>query len=563
MPALDLWPLLETLTIRTKTGKLHRLNRNDKFAWAQREVVREIEWQYNHGLPVRIIVLKGRQLGCSTLIEAILFIWSFLYPGSNSLVLSKDQESSDYLFGMFKLYWERGPFHGLFETKYDRANYMEWHGTRSSVKTDTAKQENVGRSMTVQAAHCSEVAFWDKADEITGSLGEAIPYEHGTIVVYESTAQGVGNFFHDEWEKSRNRLSTFTPMFFAWFLHDEYCVRDHNLTFAELEDDERELLKTYPEMTLGNLAWRRRKLQSYTNPEKFKEEYPCCPEEAFLATGTNVFPLEKLKQCFDPDVDVEQGYLVNDNGKLTWVDDPRGHTWVYKRPDQRYRRRYVVAVDSTWTVEGDPGCIQVLDRASMEQVAVWHGRADPETLGNISLALALWYGPETILNAEIQGGGKRVMQVWRDANWTNLWYDYRPDHPRLRKSVLGWNTTFESKTTMLGTMQGVILRKHLILHHPATYYEMTHYIANEDGTWGPARRKGHDDTVMALGVAIMTVVTEAGNMDYSGMAAPEPAHIPGLTPPRFPNQGKALAEVPGLGRFAPTGTDDPSVWEVY
>ena len=180
----------------------------------------------------------------------------------------------------------------------------------------------------------------------------------------------------------------------------------------------------------------------------------------------------------------------------------------------------------------------------MEQVAVWHGRADPETLGNISLALAIWYGPATILNSEIQGGGKRVMQVWRDADWPNLWYDYRPDHPRLRKSVLGWNTTFESKTTMLGTMQGVILRQGLLIHHPATYYEMTHYIANEDGTWGPARRKGHDDTVMALGVAIMTVVTETGSMDYSAMAAPGPSHIPGMTPPRKSRPTETSAMTP-------------------
>jgi hypothetical protein len=554
---------LETLTIRTKTGKLHKLSRHDKFAWAQRELVNEIEWQYNNGLPVRIIVLKGRQLGCSTLTEAILFIWCFLHPGTNALVLSKDQESSDYLLGMYKLFWQRGPFQGLYETKYDRSNYMEWHGTRSSVTTDTANKADVGRSKTIQAAHCSEVAFWEKADEIVAGLGEAIPYEHGTIVIYESTAQGVGNFFHDEWNKAQTHQSTFTPMFFPWFKHTEYAVEDHGLRFQDLEDDERELLKTYPEMTLAHLAWRRRKLQSYTNPEKFKEEYPCCPEEAFLSTGTNVFPLEKLKQCFDPEVSVDQGYLINNNGALEWVDDPRGHTWVYKRPDSRYRRRYVVAVDSTWTVEGDPGCVQVLDRASMEQVAVWHGKADPETLGNISLALAMWYGPETLLNAEIQGGGKRVMQVWRDANWPNIWYDYRSDHPKLRKQVLGWNTTFESKRTMLGTMQGVIQRKHLLIHHPATYYEMTHYVATVDGEFGPARRSGHDDTVMALGVAIMTVITETGSMDYAAMAAPGPAHVPGLTPPRFPNQGKPLSQVPGLERFGASVDEDPSVWSTY
>ena len=95
MANLSLWPLLEQLTIRTKAAKLHRLNRNDRFAWAQREFVSEIERQYNAGLPVRIIVLKGRQLGISTLTEAVLFLWCFLHPGSSSLVLSHEKEHAE------------------------------------------------------------------------------------------------------------------------------------------------------------------------------------------------------------------------------------------------------------------------------------------------------------------------------------------------------------------------------------------------------------------------------------------------------------------------------------
>lgn len=82
MPNLSLWPMLEQLEIRTKGGKRIKLNRDDPFAWAQREFVAEVERQYNAGLPVRIIVLKGRQLGISTVTEAILFLWAFIHPGS-------------------------------------------------------------------------------------------------------------------------------------------------------------------------------------------------------------------------------------------------------------------------------------------------------------------------------------------------------------------------------------------------------------------------------------------------------------------------------------------------
>jgi hypothetical protein len=552
MPNLDLWPLLEQLTIKTKTAEIKKLRRDDPFAWAQREFVSEIERQYNQGLPVRIVVLKGRQLGLSTLTEAVLFIWCFLHPGTNAMVLSKEQNDSEYLASMTKRYWEQGPFMGLFPTKYNRLDYMEWDGINSSILIDTAKKADVGRGRTIQAAHCSEVAFWDNADEITASLGEAIPYQHGTIVIYESTANGVGGMFHDEWMKAidpEDDKSVFTPMFFPWWEHEEYAVAKTHLKYGDLDEEERDLLSTYPKLTMGKLAWRRRKLTTYANPEKFKEEYPMCPEEAFLSTGSNVFPLTKLAACYDPSAEVEQGYLYQDGAKLEWVDDPNGHTWVYKRPDPRLLRRYVVACDPTWTVEGDPACIQVMDRASMEQVAVWHGSADPEWVGAIALAMARWYGPSTILNTEVQGGGKAVMRIWREAHWPNIWLDRRTDRIRQVMQAYGWQSTYEQKKLLLATMQGVMHRKTLLIHHPATYYELTHYINNEDGTYGPARRSGHDDTVISLGIAIMTCVTEIETLDYTAMAAPPPLYIPGQTPPHIADMGRTV-EPMDLTRFA-------------
>ena len=114
MPNLRLWDLLEQLEIRTKDAQIIKLDRNAPFAWAQREFVAEVERQYNAGLPVRIIVLKGRQVGISTVTEAILFLWGFIHPHSFSLVLSMEKDDSAYLLEMTKRYWTSGPFYGLF-----------------------------------------------------------------------------------------------------------------------------------------------------------------------------------------------------------------------------------------------------------------------------------------------------------------------------------------------------------------------------------------------------------------------------------------------------------------
>lgn len=194
----------------------------------------------------------------------------------------------------------------------------------------------------------------------------------------------------------------------------------------------------------------------------------------------------------------------------------------------------------------------------MEQVAVWHGSADPDTVGDIALAMAYWYGAGTILNTEVQGGGKTVLNHWRDANYPHIFMDQRPDRPKKFMQALGWNSTYETKKWMLGTMQGIIARKQVTLHHPATYFEMTRYIANEDGTYGPSRRSGHDDTVISLGIALMTIVLERALPTEGSPApftAPAPPYVPGQTPPKLAREYGNVVSLPGQGRFNPMDDD--------
>ena len=158
------------------------------------------------------------------------------------LVLSKEKDDSKYLFQMTKRYWTHGPFHDLFgPLKYDTKEEMVWDAPiDSTMRVATATKDEVGRGMTIQACHCSEVAFFgDQADTIIPGLENAIPNDHGSIWIHESTAQGVGGYFHDEWMSATDPeggKSDFVPMFFPWFWHDEYEVQNM-LTYDELERD--------------------------------------------------------------------------------------------------------------------------------------------------------------------------------------------------------------------------------------------------------------------------------------------------------------------------------------
>ena len=540
--------MLEELTIRTKQAKEIQLRRDAPFAWAQREFVHEVERQYNAGEPVRVIVLKGRQLGISTITEAILFLWAFIHEGSNSLVLSKENEDSKYLYEMTRLFWRQGPFKGLVPLTYDTKTEMVWENG-SSVMTSTANKENVGRGKTLQAVHCSEVAFWELAESNVPSLMEAIPDEHGTICVLESTARGVGGYFHDEWMAATDPTgsrSAFTAMFFPWYRHEFYARPDAHLTYGDLDATERHLIERYhPHMTLPKLAWRRRKIESL--PKKldgFHEEYPNDPEEAFLSTGSNAFPLVQLSEVYDDTVGWDRGFLYNHNGLLTFMDDPTGHLTVYRTPDRAKVQQYAVGVDPTWSLEGDPCCIQVLNRATMEQVAVWHVAADPRTIGEIALAIGWWYNT-ALLNTEIQGGGRAVVDAWRTASYPRIWTDRRPDKVRRSDGVLCWNTTYETKRWLISVLQGLLYRQDLRIHHRPTYHELSQYILMEDGTYGPARRSGHDDTVMALGIACITATTEQQSLD------PRAFEMATRLPP------------PGMRQLVLAGGGDPGRVPVY
>jgi hypothetical protein len=554
--------MLEQLEIRTKGAKIIKLRRDDPFAWAQREFVAEVERQYNAGLPVRIIVLKGRQVGISTVVEAIIFIWGFLHPNCFSLVLSREKDDSKYLFTMFKRYWEKGPFYDLFDTKYDTKDELVFEPPiGSTVRVATATKDEVGRGMTIQAAHCSEVAFWgDQVDTIIPGLENAIAPDHGTIWIHESTAQGVGGYFHDEWQEATDPdgHSDFTAMFFPWFCHDEYETPTHNLTYEALEDDGKYgdekgvvgfLLNAdvSPAHVLAKMAWRRRKINNAPKGlDGFHEEYPCTPDEAFLSTGSNVFALEHLAQCYKQ-VGYDRGYLFNDGGKLAFNATDAGHMTVYKTPDPKRRQKYALGCDPTKTIEGDPACIQVINRATMEQVAVWHGAANPNQIGQIALAMGYWYN-DALMNTEIQGGGREVMQIWRDAGYSNIWTDRRPDKARRSAQLLGWNTTYETKQWLIGVLQGVITRHDVVIHHPATYHELRQYTCLEDGTFGPARRSGHDDCVMAYGVAVMTAVTEWSSLNLNEVYGTGGSGEQGPSASRLvvANQGRIIDEIPGM-----------------
>lgn len=514
---LNLIPLMKRMTIKKKDLTTEFWNPDETFAWAQNELLAEIERQYNLGLPVRIIVLKARQLGISTASEGVLFNWCFMLPGASSLVIAHETKSSQHLFGMTKTMWETWPFRKLFTEKHSSAKLLGWLETRSQMSVATARNTGSGRSFTYHAVHCSECAFWDSPEELMTGLNQSVPNTHGTIIIIESTANGVGNWYYEEWQRAMRGDSSYIPLFFPWYKHAEYDIPNTTLKYNDLDADERQILAEFPEMTISKLAWRRRTIMDTClgDPKRFQQEYPMTPTEAFLSTGTNVFPLQRLEECFKPKHGV-RGMLNNNNGKLEFVKTIDGPLTIYKWPSKnKVKGKYVVAGDPSRTTYGDGAAIQVINRFTMEQVAVWRGHVDPVPFAHKIMELGYYYNT-ALVNTEIEGPGYATIGVLQELSYPYIWrHRWMDRSPGKVSNTFGWSTNFQRKHWAVAQTINYISQHHLTIHDRSTYLEMRDYVALPGGELGPASESGYDDLCMSMIIAVVTAETEAKNLSWT------------------------------------------------
>lgn len=507
-------PLLSTLTIQTKDLTTERFPITGDFAWAQRPFLSEIERQYNAGKPVRVIVLKARQLGISTAMEAVLFWWAFLHKGTNGLVIAHENEQSEFLFEMTKRYWDHWPFKDIYTTRSATRRRLSWIETGSSLRVATAKNEGAGRGRTLHAVHMSECAFYPDPKALMAGLSKAIPQKHGTIVVLESTANGVGNWFYDEWHRAETGESDYVPLFFPWWKHPEYEMHTTLSTEIELDADEREILRLGA--TYENIEWRRWAIINLcsADEEEFHQEYPSFPEEAFVTSGNSVFPLRALDKCYEPQRG-HNGYLLAENAEATkvrWKADPSGKSplTIFKAPVKGDTRedRYFIAADPSMTVNGDPACIQVINRATMEQVAVWHGQIDPINFARELMMVGRFYN-NAELCPEVEGGGQATIALILTSGYPNVWQHRWADKSPGKVSIsYGWATNYSRKQWCIGVLKSLLADQTITIHDKRTYQQLRQYVVHNNGEWGPSDYKLHDDAVMAFAICVTASQTE-------------------------------------------------------
>lgn len=495
------------LKIRTKAGNLVKFQLNSSQARLN-DKINELQSQ---GKPVRIIILKARQMGFSTLTEGRIFYQTATNKLTNSFIIAHKEEASTNLFNMSKLFFEELPLalrpmkkasnakELIFENPTPNIDEKQKNpGLRSKIKIDTAKNLDAGRSSTIHNLHASEVAFWDNADTVMLGLMQAVPNTPNTMAIIESTANGVGGYFYDVWQKAKRGENDFVPLFFAWFEHAEYRMEVPD-GFA-LTEEEQELKALY-NLEDEQLVWRRWAIRNNCggDVEKFKQEYPSNDEEAFLTSGRPRFDVKTLNTWYVKAKEGIKGYL--EHGQ--WVPDEKGYIEIWENP--KPGRRYVIGADtSEGKVNGDYSAATVWDSKTYKQVAKWHGHIDPDLFGDELANLGTYYN-KALLAPEKNNHGFTTINKLKTLNYINLFqmekYDKTTDETT---KELGFRTDRKTKPLIIDHLAGLIRENQIETMDKDLISECITYIREDDGATN-AQEGCHDDLVMASAIGLFVM----------------------------------------------------------
>lgn len=488
---------MEGLHIRTKSGRIApmRFRPSQEIAW--QTVAPDLD---AHG-KMWYIVLKGRQVYMSTFFQALTFIRTLEQPGTNSLVIAQDLDTSHDLFGKSKMFYDYLPLPKIKAPKIKELDFP-FPGGASRYRVISAGIAAKGRGTTQSCVHCSEVAFWPHPEILTG-LSQAMPDLPDTIWVLESTANGIsgqGRLFYDEWNRAVRGESDNKPIFIPWFTIPEYR-RAPALAPDDWDQEERLLVETF-QVDGEQLAWRRAAIQTRTqgSVDYFHQEYPSSPDEAFISKGNPAFDRFRL-MAMRADVETPQRRLTLESGKL--VDREKGEVRVWREPIPGHA--YAIGADTAeGRTGGDYAAAEILDMQSLEQVAAIHGTIQPYDFAMLLNAVGVWYNKAS-LNIEVYPQGHAVQDVLiRHCLYPNLhrWRG-KPDRVKMNPARLfGWETNVWSRPLLIEAGQRAINRGLTTLREEGLIDELTLFTKTDDGKY--EAEAGHDDRVMALLLALRT-----------------------------------------------------------
>lgn len=427
------------------------------------------------------------------------------------MVVSKDSGSTTHLFGMARKFYNYLPKTELSILPLDKDNrtgikIAEPHGGHIHVQTAGTKT-GAGHSFTVRYLILSEVSRWPEGCEDTiDGLFNAVPDHPDTMIIIESVANGMSDWFYEKWYKDDDYEAIFLP----WFEHEEYrkeIPMDAARYTAQLTDEEKKLIAKY-DLSLEQVEFRRYAIREKCrgSSETFREQYPANADEAFLSSGTSFFHIATVDaiECSQPLVaELQIRKDLSGRTEIFPLDSPQGRFFIWKKPQPHMS--YVMAGDPAEGIEivgapeddcHDYSSAHVIERETGDVVAAFHARVTPDEFGRCKYLLGKYYNWAFSCTETTGGYGGETIRVMLSEGYPSHLIFHDPNNP----AQLGWKTTPANRKPLMASLDMALRAQDIHLHCEKTKRELKTFITKPNGRIEHGQGK-KDDRVFSLAMA--------------------------------------------------------------
>ena len=508
----------------------------------QRKLLRVMFDMWQRDVPIRIILLKARQWGGSTLIQ-VFMIWIQLVHLRqwNSVIVSHIENTAKTIRGMYTKILDNYDPWLLDLNKEDVLKLTPFENSQKTkqlkerackITIGSAEKPEGIRGGDESMAHLSEVSLFPatkgkKPEDLIQACTSGIAEIPKTLIAYESTAKGVGNFFHREWLRAKSGKSNFTPVFVSWFEIDTYAkpISSYELFIDSMTEKEHRLFNMGA--TLEAIAWYRNKLKTSSDEWRVLTEFPSDDIEAFQSTGNRYFDqyhVQRLRsRCSEPifegDITAKELRGKGAMQDIRFVEDKKNSLKVWVMPDvsEKVRDRYVVVIDvgKGKSDAADNSDVVVFDRywqkdgGVPEVAAEWSGHIDMDLLAWKGVQLAKMYGnallvieSNTLETNKVKGEYTEFILDEIAEHYDNL-FSRTPSDKILSGLPIRWgfHTNESSKKMVIAELKANIRDDPYYENNPEACDEMDTYETKENGSLG-AVEGCRDDKVITRAIGI-------------------------------------------------------------
>ena len=405
----------------------------------------------------RVIILKARQMGFSTAVTGYLYHKTITTPGTNTALIGYNSDLTAELLDKVKTFYRTTPDSLKPKIQYNSKYEISFPAIDSKILV-LPSSENVGRGYTLHNVLCTELAFWDKADEKMLAIENAVPAD-GKIII-ESTPNAIGNLYHRMWMAEND----YDKKMYGWWW---------GYTEQEIEVIRRRI----------------------NNPMKFAQEYGL----EFLSSGRPVFSSDLIKRLrkgiykigdkVKDETGAEHTVTQNEDGLIMYIPP---------RPD----RNYVAGADVAEGVTGgDYSVLTIFDRETGEEVGFWRGYMPPDRFGALLNKVGRLYN-NALMVVEINNHGLTTVTALKNLMYPQIYF--RPvvkmdTMGQQTSDRMGWKTTKVTRPLMIDDLREALADGSYKIHTEKTFDEMLTFVFDDGGNM-VSQSTFHDDCIFASAI---------------------------------------------------------------